>query len=144
MERIHATCVAWAGSAVLLRGVPGSGKSDLALRLIDGGWDLVADDYSELHLFDGCLCACAPNTIKGLLEVRGLGLVRLPCVARAEVAALFDLKPRCEIERLPEPATTNLLGISIPCYAVHAFEASAPAKVRLALKAQRENLLSPS
>jgi len=66
MERVHATSVAKGGKAVLLRGKPGSGKSDLALRLIDDGWDLVADDYTELEDDDGVLRAQAPAAIQGL------------------------------------------------------------------------------
>lgn len=144
MERVHATCVALKGQAVLLMGKPGSGKSDLALRLIDDGWDLVSDDYSELHLVDGRLCARAPDTIQGLLEVRGIGIVQLGCVPRAELAAVFDLVTLAEIERLPEPARKEFLGVEVPRYALHGFDASATAKVRMALKAQAESLFHPS
>lgn len=140
MERIHATTVALNGDAVLLRGASGSGKSDLALRLIDEGWDLVADDYTELHEADGALCARAPENIQGLIEVRGIGIVRIGCVARARVVALFDLLPLSDIERLPETANEVLLGHTVPRYGLHGFDASAPAKVRLALKAQAETL----
>lgn len=144
MERVHATCVALMGQAVLLRGKPGSGKSDLALRLIDAGWDLVSDDYTELHINEGRLCARPPETIQGLLEVRGLGIVRLGCVPRAEVAAVFDLKPLTEIERLPVPGVAVFEGVEVPCYALHGFDASAAAKIRMALKAQTESLFHPS
>ena len=140
MERVHATAVAWEGNAVLLRGGSGSGKSDLALRLIDAGWDLVADDYTELHEAGGTLCARAPENIKGLIEVRGIGIMRLGCVARATVVAVFDLLPLSEIERLPEARTETLMGHAVPRFALHGFDASAVAKVRMALKAQAENL----
>lgn len=129
---------------MLLRGEPGSGKSDLALRLIDEGWDLVADDYTQLEDDDGVLRAQAPATIQGLLEVRGIGIVRLDSAALAQVVAVFDLKPLCDIERLPDPATTTLLGLDVPLYAIHGFDASAPAKVRIALKAQTEGLFHQS
>jgi len=140
MERMHATTVALNGDAVLLRGDSGSGKSDLALRLIDDGWDLVADDYTELHEADGALCARAPENIQGMIEVRGIGIVRIGCVARARAVAIFDLVALSDIERLPDTTREALLGHAIPRYALHGFDASAPAKVRLALKAQAEAL----
>lgn len=144
MERVHATCVALDGKGVLLRGEPGSGKSDLALRLIDDGWDLVADDYTELEDDDGVLRAAPPATIQGLLEVRGIGIVRLDHATLAQVVAVFDLKPLCDIERLPEPKATALCGLDVPLYALHCHDASAPAKIRLALKAQTESLFHRS
>lgn len=140
MERIHATTVAFKGEAIVLLGQSGSGKSDLALRLIDDGWDLVSDDYTELHVEGGQLIARAPEPIKGLIEARGIGIVRLDEVASAPIVAAFDLVALSDIERLPEPATVTWLGHAVARYAIHGFDASAPAKIRLALKAQRENL----
>lgn len=140
MERIHATCVALSGNAVLLRGASGSGKSDLALRLIDDGWDLVSDDYTELSSHDGTLNARAPENIKGLLEVRGVGIVNVGSVEQARVVALFDLKPLNAIERLPELTSITLAGHAVPCFSLHGFDASAPAKVRIALKALTDHL----
>ena len=129
---------------MLLRGEPGSGKSDLALRLIDEGWDWVADDYTELEDDDGVLRAGPPAAIQGLLEVRGVGIVRLDHATLAQVVAVFDLKALCDIERLPEPATVALCGLDAPLYALHGHDASAPAKIRLALKAQNESLFHQS
>jgi len=140
MELIHATCVVIKGHGVLLRGAPGSGKSDLALRLIDDGAGLVADDYAELCAQDGQLFATVPQAIQGLLEVRGVGIVRLGCVPRVPVAAIFDLVALSDIERLPEQQTETIEGIAVARYAIHGFDASASAKVRMALKAQTENL----
>lgn len=140
MERIHATTVALNGDAVLLRGASGLGKSDLALRLIDDGWDLVADDYTEIHEADGHLCARAPDNIKGMIEVRGIGIITVGCVPRAKIKAVFDLLPLSDIERLPGAATVSLLGFELPHFHLHGFDASAPAKVRIALKAHAENL----
>ncbi|OEJ69306.1 HPr kinase/phosphorylase [Magnetovibrio blakemorei] len=140
MERIHATCVLIKGKGVLLRGKPGSGKSDLALRLMDDGAGLVADDYTELSTQDGILYANAPTAIEGLLEVRGVGILRVGCVPRAPVTAIFDLVPLAEIERLPGAQTESIEGIDIPSFRLHGFDASAPAKVRMTLKALKENL----
>ena len=137
---VHATCVAlrqgrtW--RAVLLRGPSGAGKSDLALRLIDGGGRLVADDQVELRPEGRKLMASAPPTIAGMIEARGLGIVKLgrdQLVRRAEVVLLVDLAHPERIERLPEPATESLLGLDLPLIALAPFEASSVAKLRLAL-----------
>ena len=141
-SQIHATCVALAGSAgpaaVLLRGPSGSGKSDLALRLIDQGATLVADDQCLLEAREAGgrrrLFARAPETIAGAMEVRGLGIVSLPRTAEAPVALLVDMAPPETVERLPEAAEEDLLGVAVPRIALDPFETSAPAKLRVALK----------
>jgi serine kinase of HPr protein (carbohydrate metabolism regulator) len=140
MERIHATCVALDGQAVLLQGDSGSGKSDLALRLMDQGWDLVSDDYTELEGDGEVLLASPPETIKGLFEVRGIGLVHLPHVERDHDVAVFNLVPTSDGERLPELKTVSFEGLDVACYTLHALHASAVAKIRMALKAQSKNL----
>ena len=138
---VHATCVAlrprgrsW--RAVLLRGPSGAGKSDLALRLIEAGARLVADDQTELVRRGNSVVASAPAGIAGLIEARGIGIVKLgrdQLVARAPVALLVDLAPPEHIERLPEPARERLLGLDLPVLMLAPFEASASAKLRLAL-----------
>jgi len=138
---VHATCVAlrprgrtW--RAILLRGPSGAGKSDLALRLIEGGARLVADDQTELVRRGNSVFATAPARIAGLIEARGVGIVRLArdqLVARAPVALLVDLAPPERLERLPEPAHERLLGLDLPVLMLAPFEASASAKLRLAL-----------
>ena len=132
---IHATAVAIDGEAVLLRGPPGSGKSDLALRLIDGGACLIADDQAVLHRRDARILVRAPATIVGLIEVRGLGILRLDPLDEAPLALVVDLVTSVEVERLPEPRQETILGVSIPLIALAPFEASAAAKLRLALRA---------
>jgi serine kinase of HPr protein (carbohydrate metabolism regulator) len=138
---VHATCVAlrprgrtW--RAVLLRGPSGAGKSDLALRLVESGARLVSDDQTELVRSGRAVIATPPARIAGLIEARGVGIVRLArgqLLARAPVALLVDLVPSEGIERLPEPARERLLGIDLPVLALAPFEASALAKLRLAL-----------
>ena len=137
---VHATCIAvragrnWRG--ILLRGPSGAGKSDLALRLLDGGGRLVADDQTALVRQGRGLVATPPGTLAGLLEVRGVGIVKLgraQLLARATIALLVDLVPPDRIERLPDRARETLLGIDLPFVALTPFEASAPAKLRLAL-----------
>ena len=139
--QIHGTCVELAGAGIVLRGPPGSGKSDLALRLIDGGARLVADDRVVLEAASGSLFASAPPALAGMLEVRGIGLARVPSLDRARVAVVIDLAAASEIERLPEPATCQLLGVSLPCVRLEPFAASACAKVRLAAEAVRRGIL---
>ena len=133
MIRVHATCVARDGRAVLLFGPPGSGKSDLAVRLLDRGWRLVADDQVELTRDGNHLLAAAPRTIAGKLEVRGVGIVSRPHLARIPVACAFDLA--AVPDRLPEPAARAIGGIAVPCLPLAPFEASATLKVEAALTA---------
>jgi RNase adaptor protein for sRNA GlmZ degradation len=129
----HGTVVAFAGRGVLLRGGPGSGKSDLALRLIALGADLVADDQVELAAHAGGLMARVPPTIAGLIEVRGLGIRALPYAASAELALLVDLVAAAVVERMPEPAVERIDGRDVPRLSLDPFEASAPLKLLLAL-----------
>ena len=105
MIRVHGTSVALDGEGVLLRGPSGCGKSDLALRLIDQGARLVADDQTELTLEDGDISMTAPATIAGQIEVRGLGLLRVPSVAAAPLRMVVDLVPSAAVERMPERYT---------------------------------------
>jgi serine kinase of HPr protein (carbohydrate metabolism regulator) len=132
--QIHASCVEVGGLGILLRGPSGSGKSDLALRLIEAGGRLVADDRTDLALADGGLIASSPNPIAGRLEVRGVGIVELPSVARARVGLAADLVAAADIDRLPEPRRCEYLGIHIPLIALAPFECSAAAKLRLAAR----------
>ena len=132
MILVHGTCVALDGAGVLLRGPSGSGKSDLALRLIDGGAILVADDQVEVESRDGVLFAGAPETIAGRLEIRGVGIVCIPH-APAALKLLVDLVAAEKVPRLPEPSTEAIDGIGLPVVALAAFDASAPAKLRHAL-----------
>ncbi|HWB49175.1 MAG TPA: serine/threonine protein kinase [Stellaceae bacterium] len=131
----HATSVAIGGRAVLLRGPSGSGKSDLALRLIDAGARLVADDQSEVRRDGEALFVRCPAPIAGLIEVRGVGLVKVDSVPTARLALIADLVAPQHTERLPEPRNATILGLAIPLVAIAPFEASAPIKLRLALGA---------
>jgi serine kinase of HPr protein (carbohydrate metabolism regulator) len=132
---IHATAVAIDGQAVLLRGPPGAGKSDLALRLIDGGARLISDDQAVLYRKDDQVLIRAPATIAGLIEVRGLGILRIDPVDEASLGLLVDLVSPVEVERLPDPRWETILGVPIPLIALAPFEPSAAAKLRLARRA---------
>ncbi|MEO3427653.1 RNase adapter RapZ [Pelagibius sp. CAU 1746] len=135
---IHATAVAAADPeggcwAVLLRGAPGAGKSDLALRLIDRGAVLVSDDQTRVEARDGRLLAGPPETIAGKLEVRGLGIVEQPYRQGVPVALLVDLKPAAQIERLPSEAHETIAGVRLQRIDLDPAQLSAPEKLRLAL-----------
>lgn len=133
VARLHATAVALAGRAVLLTGPSGSGKSDLALRLIDAGWRLVADDQTLLCRRGEALTCRAPERLSGRLEVRGVGLLRIPAIPAAPVALLCRLVPAAAVPRLPEPGVEPLLGVAVPAIDLAPFESSAPIKLRLAM-----------
>jgi HPr kinase/phosphorylase len=133
---LHASCVELSGIGVALLGAPGSGKSDLALRLIDGGARLVADDRVAIERCDERLVARAPEVIAGLIEVRGLGIMRLdhcPCSVLGLVVTLGGIPP----PRLPERTTYQMLGVTLPYLELDPGAPSACAKIRLALAADR-------
>jgi serine kinase of HPr protein (carbohydrate metabolism regulator) len=132
--RVHGTAVAIGGRAVLITGAPGSGKSDLALRLVDRGAVLVADDYVELTPAAGAPGCAPPPAIAGKLEVRGLGIATLPFVRDVPLALVVDLD--AERPRLPEPRMSRIAGADVPMIAVDARAASAPILVELALTGQ--------
>ena len=132
---VHATAIAIDGRAVLLRGPSGAGKSDLALRLIDAGARLVADDQVEVRRAGGRVLVRAPAAIAGLMEVRGVGILRLEPLREAALAMCVDLVPSAEVERLPEIRCEDVLGLAVPSIALSPFEASAAAKLRFALRA---------
>lgn len=134
MEQVHGTCVDVDGVGVLLLGPPGSGKSDLALRLIDDGARLVADDRADLNLRDGAIVVSAPAAIAGLLEVHGIGVLRLGCVAGCPLGLVADLTAGRAPERFPDAEAWQCLGVSVPLIRLEPFAASAPAKVRLAVR----------
>ena len=119
---------AWRG--VLIEGPSGAGKSDLALRALDHGFRLVADDRVLLWTSGGRLFGRAPDALSGLLEARSLGVGPIAALPFAEVA----LAVRCGTpERLPEPQEVEFLGISLPAVTLPPLEASAPAKLSRAL-----------
>ncbi|WP_338664189.1 hypothetical protein VQH23_03295 [Pararoseomonas sp. SCSIO 73927] len=135
----HGSCAARdAGGllqGVLLLGPPGAGKSDLLLRLTGGGWRLVADDQVLLRDGGDALRAAAPAALRGMMAVRGLGIMEGLDSQEAPLALAVDCVARDEVSRLPEPARYEALGHALPRIAVHAPDASVPRVLELALDA---------
>jgi HPr kinase/phosphorylase len=123
--RFHGSCVAHDDAGVLLLGPSGAGKSDLALRLLAQGFELVADDQVDVD--DGF--AQAPIALAGLLEVRGLGIVRLPYLSKVRLHLVVELT--VPHDRLPAPERHAEL--DLPLVRLNALHGSAPDRVALAL-----------
>ena len=130
-DTIHATTVAIGGRGVLIAGPSGSGKSDLALRLIDRGAVLVVDDRTRVWRDGDRLFAGAPDIISGKLEVRGLGIVEMEWTSDVPVALCVRLGD--EPDRLPSPRTRTIAGVDLPELLLDPRPASAAIKVELAL-----------
>jgi serine kinase of HPr protein (carbohydrate metabolism regulator) len=133
METVHATCIAFDGVGILLRGPSGSGKSDLALRAIADGARLIADDRVALARAGDRVVASAPESLRGLIEIRGLGIMKMASDDRAPLSLVADLEPRAEIARMPERTCCTLMGAEIDWIALAPFEASASVRLRHAL-----------
>jgi serine kinase of HPr protein (carbohydrate metabolism regulator) len=131
-ETIHASAVARDGRAVLISGPSGSGKSDLALRLLDRGFTLVSDDQTIVRRDRDRLVATAPPNIAGKLEIRGIGIVEVERVNDVPVALIVELTS--DIQRLPDESRERpILGVNVPLTSIDAMTASAPSKVAIAL-----------
>jgi serine kinase of HPr protein (carbohydrate metabolism regulator) len=132
-ETLHASSVAINGQAVLIMGPSGSGKSDLALRLIDRGATLISDDQTLVRQTGGRLLASSFGTIAGKLEVRGIGIIEHGSVSDIPIGLIIDL--RGSPERFPlETGERQVAGLMVPVVALAPFESSAPIKVELAVK----------
>jgi len=118
----------WKGA--LIEGPSGAGKSDLALRCLELGFRLVADDRVELWACAGRLYGAAPPTLFGLIEVRGEGVIAVPALPLAEVALVIGAG---QPERAPDPETTEIAGIALPRLVFSLTEPSAAAKLSRAL-----------
>ena len=131
-ESVHASTVAIDGRAVLITGPSGSGKSDLALRLIDRGFVLVSDDRTIVRRDGDRLLASAPPQIAGKLEMRGIGIIEMEAASDVPIALIVELTG--DIQRLPEDSRERpILGVALPLVTIDAMTASASSKAALAL-----------
>jgi len=122
-------------AAVFFRGLSGSGRSDLAFRLIERGHKLICDDQVSFTNRKGEIYAGAVEANAGLLEVRGVGLVKYPYeVVPHPLRLIVDLVRRDDVPRMPDWNTTDILGVAIPTLALHAFDASVAVKVTKAME----------
>ncbi len=139
MENIHATCVSLKQKGILLLGKSGTGKSDLALRLIEElGAKLVSDDRTNLFSENNNLYASCPKLLEGLLEVRGIGIIKKEFLSQKKIDLVVDLVERYDqIERLPDEECFEYMGIKIPKIKIYPFEASAIYKIKLACDEKR-------
>ena len=131
-ETVHASTVALDGRAVLISGPSGSGKSDLALRLLDRAFTLVSDDQTIVSRDGDRLLAAAPPNIAGKLEIRGIGIVEIDHHDNVPIALIVELTS--DIQRLPDDSRERpILGVALPVISIDAMTASAPSKVAIAL-----------
>tara|TARA_Y100001970_G_scaffold294354_1_gene451342 strand:- start:23956 stop:24399 length:444 start_codon:yes stop_codon:yes gene_type:complete len=133
MKTLHASCATHNGHGVLLRGPSGIGKSDLCLRLISQGFRLVADDQVELKSVGKILLGTPPIRIRGLLEVRGVGIMRIAYAVSTPICLVVDLVEPEFIERLPEESIFEFKEVSVPRIKINPFESSVIEKISLAL-----------
>lgn len=131
---VYGTCISYRGDGILFIGPTGSGKSDIALRMImDKHALLVADDRTDLEVINGRLTASCPTAISGQMEVRGVGI----CVFETEPSVPLTLvvelvAEKNKVERLPPSATAEYLGVTVPKISLYAFESSVVDKIILA------------
>ena len=142
--RLHATTISLNGTAVIIRGASGAGKSDLALQLLESPGTgltgqlittvLVADDQTVLRREGETIFSSCPDTIAGLLEVRGHDVLQVEAIQNVPLVLVVDLRPCAQIERLPQPEDmlTEILGITIPNIMIDPTKPSAASRLRVA------------
>ena len=139
LKRIHSTSVVIDDNGVLILGDSGSGKSDLALRLIDNGATLISDDISICRKNSNNIYLYCPPEIKGLLEVREIGIITVPFVERVKLRLVVNLKSNNN-ERFPKDSCFRILGIKIPIINIEGKNSSAVAKIKVKLNEIRETI----
>ena len=139
LKRIHSTSVVIDDNGVLILGDSGSGKSDLALRLIDNGATLISDDISICRKNSNNIYLYCPPEIRGLLEVREIGIITVPFVEKIKLRLVVNLKSNNN-ERFPKDSSFRILGIKIPIINIEGKNSSAVAKIKVKLNEIRETI----
>ena len=132
-KQLHATCISINHCGILIKGPPGTGKSDLALRLIKDGASLVADDRVIVKAHNNLLLASPPNLLSGLIEVRGIGIIKLDFQQSCAISLVVNLVKTKKLPRLPEREIFEIFGIDLPLIHLSPFETTTVTKVHLAL-----------
>jgi HPr kinase/phosphorylase len=133
MALLHCTCVKFIDKGILIMGCSGSGKSDLALRLMNKGAVLISDDYVDVRTDNGTLWAYTPKNIEGLIEVRGVGLMEVNYEKSCELHIVLELVAREDIVRMPEKYFYEYSGCKIPLLKFDGFAVSSVAKIKFIL-----------
>jgi serine kinase of HPr protein (carbohydrate metabolism regulator) len=136
---IHGTSVLFCGQGILLRGPSGAGKSDLTLRIIDAGGTLVADDRSVVFVENKELYLSPPEATKGLIEIRSIGIRRVPYIEKVKLTICLDCVSMKELTRIPKRDEIRFHTIPVPLYKIYPFEVSAVAKIRALLQTSPAN-----
>jgi HPr kinase/phosphorylase len=138
-EHLYANAVSYKGAGLLLVGPSGVGKSDLTLRLMAAGGQLVADDQVKLHAnASGQLCASPHQGWAGLMEIRGQGIIRVPYLPSTIIDFYIALHHGPEHERLPKAESCFLCGLSLPVFHLNAMLASAPVRLDCMIASWRQ------
>ena len=131
-KKIHSTSVVIEDLGLLIRGKSGSGKSDLALRLIDSGATLISDDLTICKKIGDYLYLYPHSKTKGLLEVREIGIMTVPYVENIKLTLVVELEEE-EFERIPEMMSCSILGMKFPKIKIFGKSPSAVAKIKIKL-----------
>ena len=137
--KVHGTSVSIDGDGVLFRGPPGSGKSDLALRMINFGAQLVSDDQVYLTRRNDNIFMSSPQIIRNSMEVRGIGIVNSIAQKEAPLILVLNMLPNNVANRMPIWHLCTFLDIKVPAVEFAPFEISAHLKVKLAVNLARKN-----
>ena len=133
MALYYGSCVEFMQSGILICGSSGCGKSDLCLRLIDQGAKLVSDDQTVIENENNALIARCPANIKGLLEIRGIGIVEIPSIEQTEIRLKLILQDSMKIDRMPSKKRELIENVEIPVFELDAFSLSAIIKIKTLL-----------
>lgn len=131
-KNLYATSISIEDNGIMIIGSSGSGKSDLALRLIDSGGTLISDDRTVCERKDNKIFLFTLKEIKGLIEVRGVGIIKVPYVENVQLKLLVSLTEE-KLDRLPRIKNKKIFNISIPQIKISAKDISAVAKIKLKL-----------